>query len=127
MLNVRAEKFGDVTVLHLRGRIIIGDATKILREIARAQTSACALVLDLAEVDVIDARGLGVLVELHHWAQSRGVEFRLMNVTLRVEKVLAITRLDTVFQTSRWMSERAVTTPRHPTVAMAQFAACAEV
>jgi anti-anti-sigma factor len=101
MLSVRAETLGEVTVLHLRGRITIGNATKTLNEVVRAQTAACALVLDLAEVDLIDARGLGMLVELHQWTQSRGIEFRLMNVSRLIQQVMSITRLDTVLQMYR--------------------------
>lgn len=29
MLRVSAEKFGDVAILHLRGRIVIGDAKMV--------------------------------------------------------------------------------------------------
>jgi hypothetical protein len=38
MLKVRAEKLGDVTVLQLRGRIVIGAAIETLSEVVRAQT-----------------------------------------------------------------------------------------
>lgn len=100
MLNVRAETLGEVTVLSLRGRITIGDATETLSEVVRAQTPACALVLDLAEVDLIDAHGLGMLVELREWTQLRGIEFRLMNVSRLVQQVMSITRLDDVLQMS---------------------------
>ena len=127
MLNVRAEKLGDVTVLHIRGRIVNGDATETLSEVVRAQTGACAVVLDLGEVDLIDARGLGVLLELRQWTHSRGIEFRLMNVTRLVQQVLVITRLDTVLQmSSREKVQRAVAMPRRLKFDKAQFAPCAE-
>jgi anti-anti-sigma factor len=100
MLRVSAEKFGDVAVLHLRGRIVIGDAIETLRDAVRGQADACAVVLDLWKVDRIDARGLGTLLELREWALSKGIEFRLMNVNRPVEQVLKITCLNTVFRTS---------------------------
>jgi anti-anti-sigma factor len=128
MLSVRAEKLGDVTVLHLRGRIVNGEATKTLSDAVRRQAEACAIVLDLAEVDLIDARGLGVLVELRQWALSREIEFRLMNVTRLIKQVLAITRLDSVFQaSSREKVQRAIKTPRRSQLGMLRFAPCAEV
>jgi anti-sigma B factor antagonist len=126
MLNVRAEKLGDVTVLHIRGRIVNGDATETLSEVVRAQTGACALVLDLAEVDLIDARGLGVLVELRQWTRSIGIEFRLMNVNRLVQQVLAITRLDTVLQMSSNVQRATAVTWRSQSGKL-QFAPCAEV
>jgi anti-anti-sigma factor len=128
MLSVRAEKLGDVTLLHLRGRITIGDATETLSAVVRAQTDACALVLNLAEVDLIDARGLGVLVELRQWTQSRGIKFRLMNISRLVQHVLSITRLDTVLQmSSPEKVEHAVAVSRRSNVGIPQLAACAEV
>jgi anti-sigma B factor antagonist len=108
MLNVSIEKLGDVVVLRLRGRVVSGDPTKSLREVVFAQASACAVILDLAKVDLIDAAGLGALLELRVWAQSKGIEFKLMNVTRRVQDVLAITRLDSVFEISSRERMRAV-------------------
>lgn len=128
MLEVRAEKLGDVTLLQLRGRIVSGDATETLSQAVRAQTGACALVPDLANVDLIDARGLGVLVELRQWTQSRGIEFRLMNVTRLVHQVLAMTRLDTVLQmSSQERVQRATAATRRSPSDTLEFAQCAEV
>ena len=128
MLKVNTEKLGSVAVLYLEGEIVNGNETTTLRKAVLAQLDSCAVVLDFAKVELIDAGGLGVLVELRQWTQSRGIEFRLMNVTRLVNYVLAITRLDTVFQmSSRAKVERAVARPRRPALAMPQFAPCAEV
>jgi anti-anti-sigma factor len=64
------------------------------------------MVLDFAEVELIDASGLGTLVELRKWSQSKGVEFRLINVNGLVEQVLEITRLNTVFEISSRAGKR---------------------
>jgi len=100
MLKVNSEKSGYVTVLHFRGRIVNGVATATLREAVFAQTDAHSVVLDFAQVDLIDAGGLGALLELRKWTHSKGIEFRLMNVTRFVQQVLQITRLDSVFEIS---------------------------
>jgi anti-anti-sigma factor len=100
MLIVHVEKLGDVAVLHIQGKIVYGDATTSLREAVFAQAGASAVLLDLAQVEIIDAGGLGALLELRKWTQSKGIEFRLMNVTRLVEQVLEITSLDTVFEIS---------------------------
>jgi anti-anti-sigma factor len=98
MLKVQAETLGAVTILHFQGRIVNGAATQTLRAAVLAQATAGALVLDLAEVDLIDAGGLGGLLELRELTHSMGIEFRLMNVNRLVQQVLEITRLDTVFK-----------------------------
>jgi anti-sigma B factor antagonist len=109
MLKVSAEKRGSIAVLHFEGHLVNGDAIKILRDAVRGQAEACAVVLDLARVDLVDARGLGVLLELREWSQSRGFEFKLVNVTRLVQQVLEITRLDTVFKVSDRDEARSVT------------------
>jgi ABC-type transporter Mla MlaB component len=57
-----------------------------------------SLVLDLAQVDRIDAGGLGVLLGLREWACSHAIRSQLMNVTDQVEHVLELTKLDRVLE-----------------------------
>jgi anti-anti-sigma factor len=57
------------------------------------------VVLDLAQVSGIDARGLGVMLELREELQARGIEFGLINVGRLVQQVLEIACLDSVFET----------------------------
>jgi anti-anti-sigma factor len=97
MLELRAQNLGEIVVLCLRGRIVIGD-TDILRRVITELPGESVLVLDLRRVSEIDAHGLGVLLELREQLQSKGTELRLMNVTNLVGQVLEITKLDTVFQ-----------------------------
>jgi anti-sigma B factor antagonist len=98
MLNVTVQKLGDTTVLRCQGRIVIGDACTILRNAVLGQTHTRMLVLDLAQVDRIDAGGLGVLLGLQKWARSYAIRLRLMNVMNQVEQVLEFTKLDRVFE-----------------------------
>jgi len=98
MLNATAQKLGDSTVLRCQGRIVIGDAYAILRNAVLRQTHARTLILDLAQVDRIDAGGLGVLLGLREWAYSHAIGFQLMNVINQVEHVLELTKLDRVFE-----------------------------
>jgi len=98
MLNATAQKLGDSTVLRCQGRIVIGDAYAILRDAVLRQTHTRTLILDLEQVDRIDAGGLGVLLGLREWACSQAIRFQLMNVMNRVEHVLELTELDRVFE-----------------------------
>jgi len=98
MLNATAQKLGDSTVLRCQGRIVIGDAYAILRNAVLRQTHTRTLILDLAQVDRIDAGGLGVLLGLREWACSHAIRFQLMNVMNQVEHVLELTKLDCVFE-----------------------------
>jgi len=97
MLKVQTTNLGNVAVFCVQGRIVRGE-TEALRKAVLAQLNVNAVVLDLARVRTIDAGGVGLLLELRQHTESRGVEFRLKNVTKLVRQVLEITRLDEVFR-----------------------------
>jgi anti-anti-sigma factor len=97
MLKVHAKKLGTVAILCLQGRIVRGE-TAALRNAVQAQSSVGAVILDLTRVTTIDAGGLGVILQLREQAQAKGIDLKLMNVTKLVNRVLEITRLNSVFQ-----------------------------
>jgi len=97
MLKVHTKNLGNVSVLALQGRIIKGE-TASLRDAVRSQSKVNAVVLDLARVSAVDASGLGVLLELRKQTEAKGIRFRLMNVSNFVNRILEITRLDSVFE-----------------------------
>ena len=99
MLKVHTTNFGSVAVLCVQGRIVLGE-TEVLRNAVLAQRKVNVVVLDLARVSMIDAGGLGLLLELRQQTESRDIEFRLKNVTNLVRQVLEITKLDRVFDIS---------------------------
>jgi hypothetical protein len=56
-----------------------------------------AVILDLADINAVDARGLGVLVSLRAWAKETGTALKLMNMHPRVEKLIELTNLKSAF------------------------------
>jgi len=97
MLKVHAKKLGTVAILCLQGRIVRGE-TAALRNAVQAQSSVGTVILDLTRVTTIDAGGLGVMLQLREQAQEKGIDLKLMNVTKLVNRLLEITRLNSVFQ-----------------------------
>ena len=92
MLTVTVENFAEVVVLRCLGRIVRGDETSIL--CSAVQQESRNVVLDLTEVDAIDAAGIGALVSL----QAAGIYLKLMNPTEQVRGVLRLTNLESVFE-----------------------------
>ena len=97
MLKVRLQNLGDFAILHLQGGIVIGN-TAILRNSVLSQSGVRVLVLDMTGVNRIDASGLGVLLEIREYLQSRAIDLKLMNVPALIRQVLEITRLDSIFE-----------------------------
>jgi anti-anti-sigma factor len=99
MLKVKITKLRNLSVLCVEGKIVRGE-TDALRNAVLAQVDASVVVLDLAGVNTIDAGGLGLMLELRTQTESKGIEFRLENVTKLVRRILEITKLDSVFKIS---------------------------
>jgi anti-anti-sigma factor len=97
MLKVHTKNLGSVAILCLQGRLL-NDEAATLRRAVETQSQVRLLVLDLSRVSTIDAGGLGVMLELREHAQSKGIDFKLMNVSKLVSRLLEITGLDSVFE-----------------------------
>lgn len=100
MLTIDVEKNGDVAVVRCGGRIVRGEEVRTLRSAVVSEKESRIVVLDLSEVESLDAGGLTTLLSLHQWARSRGVQLKLVNPTRFVREVLARTHLDHVFDVS---------------------------
>jgi anti-sigma B factor antagonist len=98
MLKITVQKLGDTSVLRCHGRIVAGVAGSILRNAVLSQRHVRMLVIDLARIERIDAGGLGILLGLRESARSSAITFKLMNATKRVEEILELTHLQSVFE-----------------------------
>jgi anti-sigma B factor antagonist len=96
MLKVHAKKLNAVEILSLEGQIINGD-TESLSSAVRL-SPAGDIILDFSNVTVIDAHGLGVLLQLREQTLANGIHFKLLNVSERLSRLFEITRLNTVFE-----------------------------
>ena len=96
MLKVHAKESDAVAVLRLEGQVING-GTEILRSAVQSVSGASDVILNLAKVKIVDAHGLGVLLELREQTLAKGAQFELINVSKSLYRIFEITRLNTVF------------------------------
>lgn len=96
--SVRA--IGKVEVVDLKGRITLGDGSGVVRETVKDLVAKGArnILLNLAEVTYIDSAGLGELVGSYASVTGAGGRMKLLHATKRVDDVLQITKLYTVFE-----------------------------
>jgi anti-anti-sigma factor len=94
VLTVTNQSFGEMTILKCSGRIVRGEETALL--CAAVQQQQRDIILDLSEVDAVDAAGIGLLVTL----QAAGYYLTLMNPAAHVREILRVTKLDTVIEIS---------------------------
>ena len=98
MLKASTLKIADTTIVRCQGRILVGEDFAALRSAVMKDRSAKRVVLDMAGVRRIDAAGLGLLLGLREWAGRNAIQFKLMNVRPKVERVIKVARLDRVFE-----------------------------
>ena len=97
MLKVHAKKLDAVKVLSLEGQIINGD-TELLRRAVQSTAGTSDIILDFSNVTIVDAHGLGVLLQLREQTLAQGIRFKIINVSKLLNRIFEITRLNTVFE-----------------------------
>jgi anti-sigma B factor antagonist len=97
-----AERVVDgVTVLDLKGKMTLGEGDELLKDKINSllANSRKKLVLNLEGVPYIDSAGLGEIVRTYTTVSRQGGSLKLLNLTKRIEDLLSITKLLTVFET----------------------------
>ena len=99
-MEINTRKVGDVHVLDINGKIVLGDATKAIRHTINdlLVNGGQKIVLNLIDVKYIDSSGIGELVRTYTTVTNEGRQLRLLNLTKKVRELLVITKLLTVFQ-----------------------------
>jgi len=99
MLTVKSERAGEVAILRIAGRIVRGQESTLNSAVV-AQHSARVIVLDLSDVEALDAGGLTLLVSLHRWSEGNQIHLKLVNPRPFVYEMLTRTHLDWFFDVS---------------------------
>lgn len=91
---------GDIVVLDVFGRIVLGDGSKQLsEEITRLLGSGNKkIILNLAEVSYVDSSGLGEMVSSYSQATRQVAAIKLLNIQPRIAELLKVTKLDSLFE-----------------------------
>jgi anti-sigma B factor antagonist len=100
LVKIDTRTLGDIHVLDCSGKITLGQGTMAVRTavIDILKTGARKVVLNLADVNYIDSSGVGELVRSYTTVVDQGGQLKLLCLTKKVQEVLAITKLLTVFQ-----------------------------
>ncbi len=99
-MEIHTRTVGDVHVLDISGKIVLGDATRTMRHTISdlLVNGGRKIVLNLTDVNYIDSSGIGELVRTFSTVANEGKELKLLNLTKKVRELLVITKLLTVFQ-----------------------------
>lgn len=100
-MQIEERIVGDVVILDLKGRVMLGEGDEVLKDKINALLNQGRknLVLNLEAVPYIDSAGLGEVVRTYTTVSRQGGHLKLLNLTKRISDLLAITKLLTVFDT----------------------------
>jgi anti-sigma B factor antagonist len=114
-LSLQNQRTGDIYVVACAGRVVEGAESAALRQhLDTLPSYATCIVLDLADVDFVDSSGLGLLVRLAMRLRMSQGDMKLCAVPRRIEQVLALTRLKSVFETYPSRTEAIAAFARRP-------------
>jgi anti-sigma B factor antagonist len=99
-MQLKTRKVDAVNVVDINGKITLGEGNVILRDtirnlLARGEKK---ILLNLGDVTYIDSSGIGELVSSFTTTTNQGGELKLLHLTKKVQDLLQITKLLTVFE-----------------------------
>src|SRR5215510_10398394 len=100
-MNIAERVVEGVSVLDLSGKIVLGEGDMQIKErikdlLADGQRR---ILLNLGDVSYIDSAGLGAMISSYTTTKREGGQLKLVSLTKRVQDLLTITKLITVFDT----------------------------
>ena len=99
-IKLNTRQVGDVSVVDVSGRITLGEGSSALRDLLRELMTQGnkKILLNLGDVSYIDSSGIGELVSGYTTVSNAGGKLKLLGLTKRVQDLLQITKLYTVFE-----------------------------
>ena len=100
-MQIEERAVGDVVVLDLKGKITLGEGDELLKDKVNSLVNQGKkkIILNLGGVPYMDSAGLGEVVRTYTTVSRQSGSLKLLNVTKRINDLLSITKLLTVFET----------------------------
>jgi anti-sigma B factor antagonist len=98
-MKISVRQVDGVTIVDCSGRITLGEGSVTLRDTVREilAKGQKKILLNLADVNYIDSSGIGELVSAFTTTKNQNGELKLLKLTKKVNDLLQITKLYTVF------------------------------
>jgi anti-sigma B factor antagonist len=99
-MTMQERVVGSVTILDLSGKLVLGDGDMLLKDKIHSLVfqGRKQILLNMGSVSYVDSSGLGSLVASSVTAKNNGGQIKLVSLTKRLQDLLAIAKLLTVFE-----------------------------
>jgi anti-sigma B factor antagonist len=99
-MNIQERQLNDITVLDLDGTFALGGHADFKHQVETSITSGNRkLLINLAKVSYMDSSGLGEIISGYAQMQRVNGQMKLLNLNKRLNELMVITKLSTVFET----------------------------
>lgn len=98
---------GDAFIIALKGKVMGGPESVVFHDELKAAVAKnhTKVVLDLGEVEWMNSSGLGLLVSAYTTLRNANGEMRLARLTSKIDSLLVITKLNSVFESHPTVEE----------------------
>lgn len=99
-MRIKERKRDGVAILELSGKIMGGeDAVAFDSTLRTVIHEGCRnVIVSLEKVTWINSSGLGILISGYSTVKNNGGELKLLRVSNRIESILMVSKLHTVFE-----------------------------
>ncbi len=99
-MKIETRTIDGVTILDVSGKITLAEGSVDVKKSVRdlLDSGRNQILLNLGDVKYIDSSGIGELVSSFTTVTNKGGKLKLLNLTLKIRELLAITKLLTVFE-----------------------------
>lgn len=106
-MKLKRRDSGDVTILELSGKLMGGPDAIAFQDVIKELLGEgrSSVVVDLENLSWVNSTGLGILISGYTSVKNSGGVLKLAAVASRIESILMITKLTTVFETFKTVDE----------------------
>jgi anti-sigma B factor antagonist len=100
-MKIKTTEKYEAVIVELKGNVMGGDDTKDFNELLHKliEEGKTRIVVDLSDVKFMNSSGLGMLIGGLTTVKKANGFYKLANVTDKIESLLIITKLITIFET----------------------------
>ncbi len=99
-MKIIERTLNDITVLDLDGNLALEGNAQFRKQVsATIDAGARKLIVNFARVPYMDSSGLGELISCYRTLQGVSGHLKLLNLSDRLQTLLAITKLSAIFET----------------------------
>jgi anti-sigma B factor antagonist len=100
-MKIKTTEKYEAVIIELKGNVMGGDDTKVFNDLLHKliDDGKTRIVLNLGDVKFMNSSGLGMLIGGLTTVKKANGFYKLANVTDKIESLLIITKLITIFET----------------------------